>query len=558
MTQCSLVRFLLFLVALPPAAWAQSIPNPSFESNNFTVYPGYVNLNGGVISSWTYSALINRIGLNPAGGNPFADNGLRSGNVAFIQSADNVASTLSTTITGLTAGRIYSVTFFRNCRSGYAAPGASWSLNSGSFVSFNAYPAVGGANPYYPVSGSFTATASTAGLSIRNVSAGDSALLVDAFTIANVNGTPTDVALSPTSLAENVAANTSVGTLSSSDPDAANTFTYALVSGTGSTDNAGFTITGSTLKINASPNYEAKSSYAIRVRTTDQGGLFFEKALTIDITNVNETPSALALSANTLAENVAANTNVGTLSTTDPDASNTFTYTLVSGAGSTDNAAFNFSGNALRITVSPDFETQSNYAVRVRTSDQGGLLFEQQFSITITDANDAPTFSGYAVSTPYQTAASASLGKLLTKAADVEGDALSVTAAGPTSAQGGTAVLQASSILYTPATGFSGTDTFPITITDARGASVIGTVTVTVQPNAGIGLNPPVITVLSGGRIGLGFQGIPGRSYQIQRSINLTDWTTLTTVTASLTNGAVNFIDESPPQPNGYYWLRKP
>ena len=31
-------------------------------------------------------------------------------------------------------------------------------------------------------------------------------------------------------------------------------------------------------------------SYAIRVRTTDQGGLPFEKTLTINITNVNESP----------------------------------------------------------------------------------------------------------------------------------------------------------------------------------------------------------------------------------------------------------------------------
>ena len=38
-----------------------------------------------------------------------------------------------------------------------------------------------------------------------------------------------------------------IGTLSTSDPDASNTFTYTLVTGTGSTDNASFTINGSTL-----------------------------------------------------------------------------------------------------------------------------------------------------------------------------------------------------------------------------------------------------------------------------------------------------------------------
>ncbi len=68
------------------------------------------------------------------------------------------------------------------------------------------------------------------------------------------------------------------------------TFTYTLVSGPGATDNGAFTITGDTLSINASPNFEAKSSYSIRVRTTDQGGLFTEQTFTISVTDVNEAP----------------------------------------------------------------------------------------------------------------------------------------------------------------------------------------------------------------------------------------------------------------------------
>jgi formylglycine-generating enzyme required for sulfatase activity len=76
---------------------------------------------------------------------------------------------------------------------------------------------------------------------------------------------------------------------------------------------------------------------------------------------------------------------VGTLSTTDPDAGNTFTYTLVAGTGDTDNALFNISGSQLRATASLDFETKSSYSVRVRAFDQGGLFTEKQFTITVTD-----------------------------------------------------------------------------------------------------------------------------------------------------------------------------
>ena len=88
------------------------------------------------------------------------------------------------------------------------------------------------------------------------------------ITVTNVNEAPSDLALSSTTVAENVAANSTIGTLSTTDVDASNTFTYTLVSGTGDTDNAAFTITGADFKINAVPNFEAKSSYAVPVSYT--------------------------------------------------------------------------------------------------------------------------------------------------------------------------------------------------------------------------------------------------------------------------------------------------
>jgi hypothetical protein len=74
------------------------------------------------------------------------------------------------------------------------------------------------------------------------------------------------------------------------------------------------------------------------------------------------------------------------LTTTDPDAANTFAYTLVSGTGDSDNAAFNISGTALRASSSFDFETKSSYSVRVRSTDQGGLWTEKVFTISIVNA----------------------------------------------------------------------------------------------------------------------------------------------------------------------------
>ncbi len=103
-----------------------------------------------------------------------------------------------------------------------------------------------------------------------------------------IDETPTDVALSTSSIAENQPSGTAVGTLSTTDPDTGNTFTYSLVTGTGSTDNASFTISGGTLQTAAMFDFEATNSYSIRVRSTDQGGLWFEKTFTISVLNVAE------------------------------------------------------------------------------------------------------------------------------------------------------------------------------------------------------------------------------------------------------------------------------
>ncbi len=145
------------------------------------------------------------------------------------------------------------------------------------------------------------------------------------------NQAPTNITLSAASIAENQAVNTTVGTLSTTDPDTGNTFTYALVN-TGpcpGPDNGSFNISGSSLRTNTAFNFEVKSSYAICVRTTDQGALSYDKAFTITVTDVNEAPNGISLTSTSVAENQAVNTTVGTLSTTDPDAGNTFTYALV-------------------------------------------------------------------------------------------------------------------------------------------------------------------------------------------------------------------------------------
>ncbi|MGM3307355.1 ExeM/NucH family extracellular endonuclease [Anabaena sp. WFMT] len=104
-----------------------------------------------------------------------------------------------------------------------------------------------------------------------------------------------------------------------------------------------------------------------------------------------QNPTNINLSENSVSENVAVGTLVGVLSTTDPNWSDTHTYSLVTGDGSADNGAFAISDNQLLLNVSPDFESQSSYNIRVRTTDQSNLSYEQELTVTINDIEETPS-----------------------------------------------------------------------------------------------------------------------------------------------------------------------
>jgi hypothetical protein len=194
---CAAASLCLFLF---PAirATAQTIPNPSFETDTFVNFPGYAHLNGGVITGWT-STTIASVGLNPGGGTPFADNGtIPAGlNVAFLQSTAG-GTNLSTTITGLTSGTAYRVNFRANARGGQA-PNLKVQIDAvGQNVSLDFNPpaanvvptSVNSTNPYHHVSFEFTPTSGSAVMTLINDAAGDNTVCVDNFSIQLASAAP--------------------------------------------------------------------------------------------------------------------------------------------------------------------------------------------------------------------------------------------------------------------------------------------------------------------------------------------------------------------------------
>ena len=101
-------------------------------------------------------------------------------------------------------------------------------------------------------------------------------------------------------------------------------------------------------------------------------------------------------------------------------------------------------------------------------------------------------------------------------------------------------------VAYTPPAGYTNVDSFTYTVSDGRGATATGTVTINILVD-----NEPTdkVTVvdLGNGSFRVRFSGIPNRTYRIQFTESLTtpNWQTLATRTSD-SLGAFEYVDTPP------------
>jgi hypothetical protein len=100
----------------------------------------------------------------------------------------------------------------------------------------------------------------------------------------------------------------------------------------------------------------------------------------------NDAPTNLALGGQAILPGQPLGTVIAELESSDPDSGNTFTYSLVAGVGDSDNSAFQIVGNQLRSNAVFNAATRNSYSIRLRTTDQGGLSYEQPVTITVAAA----------------------------------------------------------------------------------------------------------------------------------------------------------------------------
>ncbi|ASN87241.1 Cadherin-like domain-containing protein [Pectobacterium versatile] len=247
-----------------------------------------------------------------------------------------------------------------------------------------------GTNPTYTENG--TAVGLFTGVSVDTQDTGQT-FTSAAFTVSNVAGSTEYLTLHGINVAlsngNSVSLGSGFGTASVSL--SGSIATVSITGATLSNSDMGSLLSGMTYG-NSSDNPGNATRTVTLTQLTDSGTSNNTVAPNISsaitVVPVNDAPTDITLSATTFAQSLGSNGTVATLTATDVDSS-VFTYSLVSGSGSTDNALFTISGNTLK-AVNATGMAAGTYSVRLQVSD-GAATYDKVVSLVVVD-DIAPTF----------------------------------------------------------------------------------------------------------------------------------------------------------------------
>ncbi|GKX36796.1 hypothetical protein SOASR014_05350 [Pectobacterium carotovorum subsp. carotovorum] len=247
-----------------------------------------------------------------------------------------------------------------------------------------------GANPTYTENG--TAVGLFTGVSVDTQDTGQT-FTSAAFTVSNVAGSTEYLTLHGINVAlsngNSVSLGSGFGTASVSL--SGSIATVSITGATLSNSDMGSLLSGMAYG-NSSDNPGNATRTVTLTQLTDSGTSNNTVAPNISsaitVVPVNDAPTDITLSATTFAQSLGSNGTVATLTATDVDSS-VFTYSLVSGSGSTDNALFTISGNTLK-AVNATGMAAGTYSVRLQVSD-GAATYDKVVSLVVVD-DIAPTF----------------------------------------------------------------------------------------------------------------------------------------------------------------------
>lgn len=304
------------------------------------------------------------------------------------------------------------------------------------------------------------------------------------MTIDGANDAPTvdDATFGTT---ENAADGTAVGTVSASDIDMGDTLAYSI---TGGNTGGAFAIDNVTGEITVANglvlDFETIPVFTLTIEVQDTGGLTDTASVTVNLSDVNEAPTA-GDSSFGLDENSISGTNVGTVSASDPDAGDTLDYTIT---GGNTGGAFAIDNATGLITVADssalDFEATPTFVLDVEVQDMGGLADTASVTVNLSDVNEVPTANNASFGIDENSSNGTALGTVSASDPDA-GDTLDYTITGGNT--GGAFAIDNATGLITVASSsaldYEATPTFILTVEAQDTGGLTDTASVTINLN---------------------------------------------------------------------------
>ena len=212
-----------------------------------------------------------------------------------------------------------------------------------------------------------------------------------------------------------------------------------------------------------------------------------------------------------------------------------------------------FNGTPLLNATNPTL-TQVNVqsaqagAYDVVITSGGGSLTSVVAMLTV---NRPPTAGTDGLAVLMNEPSSRSVASLLTNDVDPDGDTLTLLTVSATSTSGGAVSVSSNLMSYAPLPNFTGPDLFTYLASDGRGATATGRVEILVVTAPLPSVNQ-IVFVPAGGNRRVRFLGNGGQAYSVQRSTNLTVWTSLYSTNAP-PHGIVEYLDAVPPAGQAFY-----
>ena len=226
-------------------------------------------------------------------------------------------------------------------------------------------------------------------------------------------------------------------------------------------------VAGGGVSYTPAPNFTGTDSFTYTIGD-GQGGVA-TAAVDVAVTPANDAPAANADAASVLEDS--ANNPIDVLANDADVDGDTLTVTAVTQGTQ---GSVSLAAGVISYTPNANYVGADSFTYTV--TDAHGATGTAAVSITVTNANDAPSANDDAASVAEDSASHAI--DVLANDTDSDGDTLSLTAV--TQGGNGSVAIAGNGVAYTPNPDFVGTDRFSYTISDGSGGSDSAVVTVTV------------------------------------------------------------------------------